>query len=569
MRHVRLIGTPRIEGADGDALEVKGQKPWAVLARILLADRPLTRRELSAELFPDADDPLGSLRWCLAALRRALGSPDLLTGDPVRSGLGPSITVDVHELWDGSFDARSAGELLEGIDPRCGSEFSTWLLVARQQVASRITAFLRDQIICAISRRECNRAIELAELLARRCPFDEGAHVLLVKSLILSDDPQAALEHVVAVEQLFRSELGCDPSPALRSAARARVADPPPGVSAATLAATLLDSGRAALSAGAIDAGLDCLRRASAQAELARDDVVLAQCFLQLGSALVHAVRGFDDEGSVLLEQAAHIAQEVGDRQTAAVALQERGYADSLAGRRMEAQRHLDHAGVLAEHDDRLQAGVRAVAAFNLSDWGRHNDAIAAYDEAIEAARRSGDRRREAWALGLGGWTLHLAGREVESTGWLTACLDLVHDLRWVSFEPWPVTVLAEANLADVRGDETSPAFERWFAMSCQLDDPCWEGASGRVLALHYAQRQEHDLALRWIVEARTRCERKSDTWTGLLGEILLTEAEIRADSGDLPGASSAVRQTIELAARAQLDGLLPRGLDVLSRCSG
>ena len=164
---------------------------------------------------------------------------------------------------------------------------------------------------------------------------------------------------------------------------------------------------------------------------------------------------------------------------------------------------------------------------------------------------------------------MHLAGRGRESTGWLTACLDLVHDLRWVSFEPWPVTVLAEAKLATSRGDETSPEFERWFAMSCQLDDPCWEGASGRVLALHHARRLDHDLALRWIVEARTRCERKSDTWTGLLGEILFTEAEIRADSGDLPGASSAVRQTIALAARAQLDGLLPRGLNVLSRCGG
>jgi DNA-binding SARP family transcriptional activator len=563
-----LIGPPRIEDADGEPLDVKGQKPWAVLARILLADRPLTRSELSAELFPEADDPLGSLRWCLAALRRALASSDLLTGDPIRRELGPSVAVDVHELWAGSFDARYAGDLLEGIDPRCGSEFSTWLLVARQQVAARITAVLRDEIICAISRRECDRALRMAEALARRSPFDEGAQVLLVKSLVLSGDVDRALDHVVAVEQSFRSELGCDPSPALRSAARARVADPPPGVSAATLATTLLSSGRAALSAGAIDAGLDCLRRAGAQAEMAGDDPVLAQCLLELGSALVHSVRGFDDEGSVLLEQAACIAQEVDDHPTAVAALRERGYADALAGRRLEAQRHLDHAGVVADGDDALQAGIRAVAAFNLSDWGRHDEAIAAYGEAIEAARRAGDRRREAWALGLGGWTMHLAGRGRESTGWLTASLDLVHDLRWASFEPWPVTVLAEATLSTSRGDETGPEFERWFATSCELDDPCWEGASGRVLALHHARRQDRDLALRWIVEARTRCERKSDSWTGLLGEILLTEAEIRADCGDLSSAGSAARQAIALAARAQLDGLLPRALVVLSRCS-
>src|SRR5262245_51901283 len=135
---VRLIGVPRIEDADGAPRDVKGHKPWAVLARVVLADRALTRRELSAELFPDADDPLGSLRWCLAALRRALGSSHLLTGDPIRPDLGPTITVDVHELLAGVVDVQGAGELLEGVDPGCGPEFSVWLLVARQQVASRI-----------------------------------------------------------------------------------------------------------------------------------------------------------------------------------------------------------------------------------------------------------------------------------------------------------------------------------------------------------------------------------------------------------------------------------------------
>jgi DNA-binding SARP family transcriptional activator len=566
MFHVRLIGPPAIEGPDGRPRDVRGQKPWVVLARILLAERALGRSELSAEVFPDANDPLGSLRWCLAALRRALGSSELFTGDPIRRELGSEITVDVHELWNGSFDPRSAGELLEGIDPRGGSGLATWLLVARQQVAARITAVVREEVICAISRRECDRALRLAELLARRSPFDEGAHVLLVKSLVLCGDVQSALDHVIVVEQSFRRELGCDPSPALRSAARAHVADPPPGVSAATLATALLRSGRAAISAGAIDAGLDCLRRAGAQAEIAGEDRVLAECLFELGSALVHSVRGFDDEGSVLLEQAARIAEDASDLRTAVAALRERGYADALAGRRLEAQRHLDHAGALADGDDGLRAGIRAVAAFNLCDWGRHDDAIVSYGDAIEAARRSGDRRREAWALALGGWTMHLAGRAGEATKWLSASLDLVHDLRWVSFEPWPLTVLAEVTLAASPTDSTWPALERCFAMSCQLEDPCWEGASGRVLALYHARRLDHDLALRWIVEARTRCVRKSDIWNGLLCEIVLTEAEIRADSGDKLGASTAGRDAIALAASAQLDGVLQRGLDVVSR---
>ena len=126
---VRLIGPPRIESSTGERRELRGQKPWAVLARVLLADRLLTRRELSAELFPETVDPLGSLRWCLAELRRAFGVSELFSGDPIQRDLPPSITVDVHALWDGAFDRQVVGELLEGIDPRCGPEFSTWLLV--------------------------------------------------------------------------------------------------------------------------------------------------------------------------------------------------------------------------------------------------------------------------------------------------------------------------------------------------------------------------------------------------------------------------------------------------------
>jgi hypothetical protein len=116
-------------------------------------------------------------------------------------------------------------------------------------------------------------------------------------------------------------------------------------------------------------------------------------------------------------------------------------------------------------------------------------------------------------------------------------------------------------------GDRTaSPAdLERCFALSCQLDDPCWEGGSGRVLALHHAQRGDDERALRWIVEARTRCIRKPDTWAGLLGAILLTEAELRAAFGDVSGAEAASRDLVALAARAHLDGLLPGGLAILS----
>lgn len=565
MLHVRFIGKPRIEDPGGRVRELGGQKTWAVLARVLLSDVPLTRRELAAELFPDAADSLGALRWCLARIRHAIGSSDILTGDPIDPELPAWVTVDVRALRDGRLDDGCVGELLEGIDPRCDPRFSIWLLVARQHVAARIDARLRERTITAISRGQHRRAVELAEMVARREPFNEGAHVLLVKSLVVAGHTVAALQHVADVEALFRSQLGCDPTPALRSAARASVSAAPPGVSTAAIASGLLTAGRAAIAAGAVDAGFECLRRAGAQAEALGDGALLGQCLLELGSALVHTVRGYDDEGSVLLEQAVHLARASGDLPTMVGALRERGYVNSLAGRRPEAKSHLDLAMELADGDTELLAGVHAVSAVNLSDWGRYDESIARFESAIDLARSAGDRRWEGWALGLGGWTALQSDRGPTAVRWLSECLHVVRAQQWTSFEPFPMVALAEAGLNTGTAPATSADLERCFAMSCHLADPCWEGASGRMLALHHARAGDLDGALRWITEARTRATRRSDTWSAMIGTILLSEAEIRIEAGDVSGADAALKDLVVHAARAHLDDLLRRALHLTS----
>lgn len=561
--HIRLIGSPTMQSADGELRELRGRKPWAVLARILLADRALTRRELSAELFPEAADPLGSLRWCLASLRKAIGSAEVLTGDPVVRELPSWISVDVFDLLNGAIDLTNLGDLLDGVDPPCGPEFSTWLLVARQQISSRIAAQLREAAITAISRHEFESAVELAGSAARRSPYDEGAQVLLAKALVIAGHPEAALDHVTAVEALFRVELGCDPTPALRSAARSSVAAAPPGVSPRAQASTLLRSGQAAMSAGAIEAGLDCLRRAGAEAESLGDAGLYGRCLLELGSALVHAVRGFDDEGSVLLEQAVQLAQSAGDRPTAVAALRERAYADTLAGRRPEAQHQLALAFDLADGEAALLPGLHAVAGMNLSDWGRFDDAQLQYESAIEVARSVDDRRWEGFALGLGGWAALADGRIPQAQDWLQQCLAVVHEMHWMSFEPWPMAALAEVNLAERSRAESVDDLHRIYATSCQLDDPCWEGASSRVLALYHARNGETESALEWISRARHRSVRKSDTWVAMIGTIMLTEAQIRHTIGDTAGANATGRELVVFAARAQLDALLEKGLEL------
>lgn len=563
--HVRLLGPPSIVGDDGSTLDVRGQKPWALLGRLLVADRPLTRRELSAELFPETVDPLGSLRWTLASLRKAFGIADLFTGDPVSPELPPGVTVDIAMLADGVVDPTQLGEFLQGVDPPCGPEFATWLLVARQQVAARVDAALHDRVVIALSRGDNERAVGLAEAAARRSPYDERVHVLLVTALTACGLSDAAASHVDMVETLFRREFGTDPSPALRSAARPAVAATPPGVSAGTQAVTLLDAGRAALAAGAVDAGVDCLRRATAEAERAADGPLLTRCLLELGSALVHSVRGYDDEGGVMLEHALVLAEEHGERNLFVTAMRERAYTDALAGRRSEADRRLRIAAASADGDAGLLAGIEAIIAFNLADWGRKAEGVDHFETSIELARSAGDRRREAWSLGVGAWAVLDDGRIGDAARWSDDCLVLVRDLQWMSFEPWPIAVREEAGL--VGGVASGGGrLEQCFALACQLGDPCWQGAAGRLIALDHSLAGRHDEAVRWIVDAGHRARSATDTWAAMVGTIMVTEADLRAAAGDDQGARLAARDAIAFTARAQLDGLLARAIPMLSR---
>jgi DNA-binding SARP family transcriptional activator len=552
---IRLLGKPAILDADGQAQPVRGLQAWALLARILLSRQKLDRRDLAQELFPDVIDPLGSLRWCLASLRRALKSADALNGDPIEANLPPGATVDVHRLEAGEFDADAVGDLLEDVEPRCSATFSTWLLIERERTAALINAKIRQATMQAMSIGNYERALRSAELGVRRAPLDEGAHILFVKSLALAGRPEAAREHVEATEKSFLAELGEKPSEALRSAARRPVFSTPGGVSAQAVVTSLIESGQAAFAAGAAETGIDCLRRAAAEAERSQDRQLHAKALLELGTALVHSVRGYDDEGAILLGQSMELALRCGSPQIAAAAQREVGYVDALAGRRPMADEHLKKALALSDDADSL-AGIHGVIGFNLVDWGRVDEGLAQFELSLDYARHSQNRRREAWSLGLGGAGQLAAGRLETARRWLTDCCAIVEDLRWLAFRPWPLAVLSETRLKLGDAPETlRPALETAFALSCQLRDPCWEGAVARVMALTYAARDEYTRAMQWLTEARERCLRETDVYAALLVEIVADQARISIRSGQAGSADTIARELLSLAAKAHMDG--------------
>jgi len=190
---VRLLGHPRIEGGTRQPCQPpRGQKSWALLARLVLAERPLTRSELAAELFGEADDPLGALRWCLADLRRCCQNPQLFRGDPVSLADG-CLWVDVRALWDGSLPAAGiGGTLLEGVEPRNCPAFGVWLMLARGRCAARSMEELRRAALGLLSAGDAEAAIEPAGRAAALDLLDEGVQELFLRTLVAAGHPARA-----------------------------------------------------------------------------------------------------------------------------------------------------------------------------------------------------------------------------------------------------------------------------------------------------------------------------------------------------------------------------------------
>ncbi len=551
---------------DGSETGVPGHQPWAVLARLLCSGRPLGRRELAAEIFSETEDPLGALRWCLASLRRATGAKTL-QGDPIVLNFPADTHVDVWRLKSGEVEDAGPTSFLEGVEPAASAAFDTWLLIEREHIASQLYECLRRQSMRALSAGDHVRARSLAERGVRCRPLDESGHIILVKCLAASGDIAAAVAHAEATEARFLKQTGEKPTPALRAAARKTVTDPPHGVSKTAIIDALIKSGKAAVAAGAVDAGLDCLRRAAADAEKAGDEHLQARALEQLGTSLIHACRGFDDEGALTLQQAADIAVRIGSSDVAAEALCELGYCDALAGRRPSAADYLAEALTHAHGNDERQAGIHAFMGFNLVDWGRVELGVSHFERSLDFARRAENRRREIWALGIGAWGLLRAGRPETARDWLLRCLRLCDDINWLAFRPWPVAILAEARLAIHEiGNTTRADLEEALAVSNQLADPCWQAAAARALALVDVHSGEYKAADRWLIHARERCCSVTDLYAGLLVEIISDQVRLARKGGDDRGAAELARQLLPIVARTHADGHLEFATAVLNQ---
>ncbi len=564
---IHLLGRPVIAGEEGGAVRPRGRKAWGLMARVLLTDMPVSRRRLSEELFATADDPMGALRWSLAQLRRAVGDSGSFCGDPVEANLSADVLVDIKCLDQLEIDpGEPPGLLLEGVDADWSAEFDVWLSVERWRAESQVVAALRRSTMDALSVRDSALACTLTRELVARTPLDEGSHVLLVQALVLSGDMVAATERVDACVELFMRELQVEPTAALHSALREDSFNKPPGVSHAASARALLEAGNAAVDAGAVDAGIDCLRRAVMDAERSKDTQLCGRAQCALGAALIHAIRGFDDEGSVVMRRAVEAALEVGDAATAVAALRELGYVETLAGRRREAAEFSARALEAASELPEAQGLILSKSAINLADWGRTAEALETFREARELSQRFVMARDSAHAMTFGARTMLGFGLYDEAQQWLDAAIRIAIDERWNTFRPVAETFRLELDRLVGRDPLAIRAdLEHVFAATCQLGDPCWEGLAVRGIGLTYQHSDDADTAYKWLEDGIARCTRVTDTWMWVEADILEREMDLAMRHGHIDRARAVGERLVHHSATKQLDLHAERAKEALA----
>ncbi|QZY27854.1 AfsR/SARP family transcriptional regulator [Nocardioides coralli] len=534
---ISLLGSPAAV-RDGERVEVRGHKPWLLLALLLLGDRPPSRERLQRLLFLDATDPAAALRWNLSQLRR-LGIE--VAGDPVVATVPADVDVDLARLDGGAADAAELPgldeELLATIRPEPGTDLAVWLDEERRHLRQLAHDVRQEAALALLGRGDTQRALAHARRVVEAAPLDENAAALLVRCLRADGrvaDARAAAQDAAT---RLREELGVEPTHALWSAVAAPLGgDRQYSGSAAVLAQ--IEAGESAVNAGAIDTGLRSLQGAVLAARALREEPLLARALVSLGSSLIHGVRGVDQEGLAMLHEAVPLTEQVGDAPLAVVARREIGYVDFLRGRYDRATHWFGRAR------DAADAGTSGLGWVDLYDGASADDvgdtprARLLLESALEKSAAERDLRLESFARTMLGRSQLLAGEADEAHHSLRGALDVARALDWTGFLPFPEALLAESTR--MRGDtsRSRELAEHALVTGEQVGDPCWESLAVRTLGLVSIDQGDVSSGVALLEEAPARCRRLPDTyrWIEMWGYAALLELVDRQlvdDRGD------------------------------------
>ena len=147
---IHVLGELRIRRADADLVLPPSRKTRALLAYLVLTNRPQRRERLCELLWDLPDDPRGSLRWALSKLRPLVDAPDHARIVADRDRVAFDADRAGVDLWairqlltgqtpglDRLLEAAATLErpVLDGLDQPQLEAFQAWLVAEREDAA--------------------------------------------------------------------------------------------------------------------------------------------------------------------------------------------------------------------------------------------------------------------------------------------------------------------------------------------------------------------------------------------------------------------------------------------------
>lgn len=561
---IHLLGRPRMMRGGEEVYQFRSRKSWALLAYLILSERPPTRSQAAALLFAEADDPIRALRWNLSELRRGLGQDTSIEGDPLTLALPANTIVDINVVTKGAWTDAVAlpalgADLLEGMRVYGAPAFDTWLLAQQRHFTAASEAILHEAALSLMSRGELNEALDYAVRAAAMNPLDENHQALVIRLYRLAGDDAAAQRQFAACIDTLDRELGVAPGPSLRAAMRENRYEREEVTDDATIEA-ILEAGSAAISAGAREAGLQSLHTAVRLADSAAKTSLRVSSRLVLAEALIHSFGGMDEQGLALLYEVDEIAVAHDLRDAIALTRAELGYVDFLRAQYDRAELRLSEALKFADGSPSVAAKATIYLGAVESDRANYRRAFAFLRDALTLSRAAGEPRREAYGLAMLGRINLLQENFEAAASQLDDSIQLAERAHWLAFLPWPQALQGEVRLGQGDIDEAAELLNQAFARACLLGDPCWEGMSARGLALLSRATGQADRAFEILADATDRCSRLNDTYIWLRVYILDARCELGRGHGH-PDTRTWVDTMQALASRTGMKELTVRSL--------
>ncbi len=501
---LHLLGEPWIE-RDGDPVPPpRGRKAWALLAYLILAERPPSRRTVAELLFNDADDPLAALRWTLSSIRRAADwSTEEIGGDPLTITLQEGHHVDLVELADwphGRSDRGGGGRLLGSLTFDALPAFDFWLRSQQMKIAHREQTQLRDDVLADLASGRLEEALRRARRLVELDPLECRNQEALLRSLAAAGRSDEAQRHLARCEDLFRRELDAPlPQTLMQAAAEPSAANRRTRTVTATAEARArLDAGRAAIAAGATERGLDRLRGAVALACESDDADLEAETLLQYGEALAHGAQDRTTQVTAILHRAIAAAHRAERPDVSSRACSELGFVHIQTGDATQSHYWLAQADEQSNGDDQLLAVTNGLRGLALSDDAEYDPSLMAFELSIEQARRAGKPRQAAWSLSMAARTHLLRGDLASALCYVDESLEIAQSERWAALLPWPQSQRGEILRRQGELEPARDQLESAYALAVEVGDLCWASVASRSLASVAADQHDPEAAGAW-----------------------------------------------------------------------